>query len=332
MQEGSETNSSGHSSRNRSAGPTKYHGSMDETRRQALARFLRTRREQLTPEQAGISSRRGRRTPGLRREEVAFLADIGVKWYARLEAGDDINPSTATLSGIAAALKLSQAELEYVLDLAGVSRVSNPHQNVEIGEQPVFGAFFRELRGVAATIYDRILTPFQWNALADEIYGYSRFADAVDRNSLVRSLRDPDFVDFLGPERDALVGRAVGMLRLNYTSPARSEFATRVFERVKDDELFQRFWSERLVATGLTDHASMVRHHPLLGRLEMYSIDFVVPDQPQLLVRIKIPSDEPTVAKFALLEERTRAAKEQPLNRDSLIYSMRDFESAKEAG
>ena len=63
---------------------------------------------------------RGRRTPGLRREEVAFLADIGVKWYARLEAGDEIHPSAATLTGIANALRLTNAELEYVLELAGV--------------------------------------------------------------------------------------------------------------------------------------------------------------------------------------------------------------------
>ena len=91
-----------------------------ETGRQALGRFLRERRERTSPEAVGIVSVRGRRTPGLRREEVAFLADIGVKWYARLEAGDEIHPSAATLTGIATALRLSNAELEYVLELAGV--------------------------------------------------------------------------------------------------------------------------------------------------------------------------------------------------------------------
>ena len=91
-----------------------------ESPREALARFLRKRRETITPEQVGMSSRRGRRTPGLRREEVAFLADIGVKWYARLEAGDEIHPSESTLAGIAAALQLSSAEFEYMLDLAGL--------------------------------------------------------------------------------------------------------------------------------------------------------------------------------------------------------------------
>ena len=95
---------------------------MDETDRQALGRFLRERRERVKPEDVGISSARGRpETPGLRREEVvAFLADIGVNWYARLEAGDQIRPSPTTLAGIAVALQLSNTELEYMLELAGV--------------------------------------------------------------------------------------------------------------------------------------------------------------------------------------------------------------------
>ena len=92
----------------------------NETRHEALGHFLRQRREAVAPAQVGILSHRGRRTPGLRREEVAFLADIGVKWYARLEAGEEIHPSEATLAGIAAALQLSSAEFEYVRDLASL--------------------------------------------------------------------------------------------------------------------------------------------------------------------------------------------------------------------
>ena len=104
----------------------------DETSRQALGRFLRERRERTKPEAVGISSTRGRRTPGLRREEVAFLADIGVKWYARLEAGDEIHPSAATLTGIAIALRLSNAELEYVLELAGVRQPQATSSKIDL--------------------------------------------------------------------------------------------------------------------------------------------------------------------------------------------------------
>jgi transcriptional regulator with XRE-family HTH domain len=63
----------------------------DVARRQALAAFLRSRRERISPEQVGLPAGGRRRTPGLRREEVAQLAGVGVTWYTWLEQGRDIN-------------------------------------------------------------------------------------------------------------------------------------------------------------------------------------------------------------------------------------------------
>ena len=162
-----------------------------ETSRQALGRFLRERRERTSPEAVGIVSVRGRRTPGLRREEVAFLADIGVKWYARLEAGDEIHPSAATLTGIATALRLSNAELEYVLELAGVTQPLAIPGEIDLTIPESVLAFLNNLHGVAASIGDRILTPLRWNALSQALYGHSRHRLPVRRNALVRSLLDP---------------------------------------------------------------------------------------------------------------------------------------------
>jgi len=123
-----------------------------EPRRQALGHFLRERRASLTPEQVGISSQRGRRTPGLRREEVAFLADIGVKWYARLEAGDDIHPSEATLTGIAVALRLSTTEFEYMLDLAGLRRPPFNDSSQTKTPPETLRAFVGGIHGAAAAV------------------------------------------------------------------------------------------------------------------------------------------------------------------------------------
>ncbi len=153
------------------------------TRRQALGHFLRERRAEIAPEEVGIASRRGRRTPGLRREEVAFLADIGVKWYARLEAGDDVRPSVATLTGIAFALRLSSAEIEYVLELAGLPQPLPATAEVDTGVAGPISSLMDSMRGVAATIGDRILTPLRWNALADALYGHSRANLPATRNA-----------------------------------------------------------------------------------------------------------------------------------------------------
>lgn len=261
---------------------------------------MRERREALAPEQVGIASSRGRRTPGLRREEVAFLADIGVKWYARLEAGDDIHPSTAALTGIAMALRLSTAELEYVLELAASRRPSA--EPSEEGPMPApLEQLLGRTSGIAISVGDRILTPLQWNATADAIYGYSRFEDPIDRNSLIRALFDPDFIVFLGEERVKLISTAVGMFRLNCASQSPSPFATAVFERAKEHPLFQAAWKQRVVASELSQEQAMVRVHPLVGHLDMFAIDF---NSTMFtgFARIMIPANDATAEKFGRLE------------------------------
>ncbi|MGB8909746.1 MAG: helix-turn-helix domain-containing protein [Candidatus Cybelea sp.] len=276
---------------------------VEETRNEALGHFLRQRREAVAPAQVGILSHRGRRTPGLRREEVAFLADIGVKWYARLEAGEEIHPSEATLAGIAAALQLSSAEFEYVRDLASLRSPLPSTAEVEGPIPEPIPALLGNLRGVAATIGDKILTPIRWNALADVIYGYSQYENPVERNTLVRSLFDRDFIAFLGSEHEELVFRAVGMLGLNYSSQRPSPLAAAVYERIKDEPLFQQAWNRRIVVSDLNTQHVMVRNHAALGRLTVSGIDLSVSLQPDLVLRILVPNDEETATKFSRLEE-----------------------------
>src|SRR5262245_18200332 len=78
----------------------------NEVRRRELGTFLRSRRERLRPEQAGLPPSRRRRTPGLRREEVAQLAGVGVTWYTWLEQGRDIRPSAQVLDAVGRTLQL----------------------------------------------------------------------------------------------------------------------------------------------------------------------------------------------------------------------------------
>src|SRR2546421_10026320 len=83
---------------------------LSDLSRNALGDFLRSRREKLTPRAAGLPIGRRRRTPGLRREEVAELAGIGVDWYIRLEQGRSVSPSVTTVDALARALRLSKVE------------------------------------------------------------------------------------------------------------------------------------------------------------------------------------------------------------------------------
>ncbi|WP_369169224.1 helix-turn-helix transcriptional regulator [Streptomyces sp. R28] len=90
-----------------------------EIRRHELAAFLRHRREHITPEQVGLPRGRRRRTPGLRREEVAQLAAVGVTWYTWLEQARDIQVSVQVLDALARTLMLDPSERSHLFQLAG---------------------------------------------------------------------------------------------------------------------------------------------------------------------------------------------------------------------
>ena len=90
--------------------------------RAELAEFLRTRRESVAPEQVGLPRGAGhRRTPGLRREEVALLAGVSITWYTWLEQGRRINASPDVMSAIGRALRLDDAGIEHLRGLAQTS-------------------------------------------------------------------------------------------------------------------------------------------------------------------------------------------------------------------
>src|SRR3546814_14461472 len=89
-----------------------------EQRRQRLGAFLKAHRIRLVPQEVGLSATGRRRTPGLRREEVAQLAGISATWYVRIEQGREIAASAATLDRIARALRLAAAEREHTFTLA----------------------------------------------------------------------------------------------------------------------------------------------------------------------------------------------------------------------
>src|SRR5690348_8325141 len=92
------------------------------SRRQELADFLRSRRERIAPEQVGLPPGGRRRTPGLRREEVAQLAGVGVTWYTWLEQGRDIRVSEQVLDAVGRTLLLDQHEVRHLHTLGGTSR------------------------------------------------------------------------------------------------------------------------------------------------------------------------------------------------------------------
>src|SRR5689334_18232147 len=97
------------------ASPRGHRNGNGERRRVELADFLRKRRESITPDEVGLPDGGRRRTPGLRREEVALLAGVGTTWYTWLEQGRDVRASLEVLEAISRALRLTPAERSHLI-------------------------------------------------------------------------------------------------------------------------------------------------------------------------------------------------------------------------
>jgi transcriptional regulator with XRE-family HTH domain len=131
-------------------------------RRTELAQFLRSRRERIGPEDVGLPPGPRRRTPGLRREEVAQLAGVGVTWYTWLEQGRPINASTQILDAVARTLRLDPTERGHLYRLAEIPAV--PEYRGEADPLPDgVQAVLDQLNPLPASVYNGRFDLLAWN-------------------------------------------------------------------------------------------------------------------------------------------------------------------------
>jgi transcriptional regulator with XRE-family HTH domain len=180
-----------------------------DTRRQELAAFVRNRRERLRPEQVGLPRSR-RRTPGLRREEVAQLAGVGVTWYTWLEQGRDINPSHQVLEAIARTLRFDAHERTHLFTLAGVSVATAVDECATLF--PTARAILDSLEPNPA-----VLMNARWDVLAYNRVHASFFTDldgiaSEDRNCIWLAFTDPEWRRVI-VDWDEAAARMVGEYR-----------------------------------------------------------------------------------------------------------------------
>ena len=137
--------------------------------RDALGHFLRARREALLPAEVGLRSGGRRRTPGLRRSEVALLADVSVDYYERLERAHAGRPSEKLLDALAGVLRMTTAEKTYLFRLADYAfpTPSDDHGQVE----PELLFVLDSLTDVPAHVVDDLTTVLAQNALSKELFG-----------------------------------------------------------------------------------------------------------------------------------------------------------------
>ncbi|RSS81945.1 helix-turn-helix transcriptional regulator [Streptomyces sp. WAC06614] len=160
-----------------------------DIRRHELAEFLRSRRERITPEQVGLVRGPRRRTPGLRREEVAHLSSVGVTWYTWLEQARDITVSAQVLDAVARALLLDASERAHLFALAGSL---DPAPNTLCPSvTPSLRAMLDQLGPIPTCIQNSRYDILAYNASYGRLFGDLDATPAGDRNAMWLAFTDP---------------------------------------------------------------------------------------------------------------------------------------------
>jgi transcriptional regulator with XRE-family HTH domain len=236
---------------------------MADPTRSEFGDFLRSRRERLTPEIVGLSSLRRRRTPGLRREEVAELAGIGVDWYIRLEQGRNVSPSVTTVDALARALRLTAVEHVH---LRALTRRAD---SVAFSPESVPPTVRRVVDGLNLPAYvtGRRWDVLAWNAAAAEIFAFDRLAEE-DRNILICMLTNPATRRLFGVDWADEAKRMVAQFRATHDLWAGDPVFLDLLQRLREGcAEFGAWWEAhdiRGVAAG-----RKVLSHPKKGRLRL---------------------------------------------------------------
>lgn len=211
----------------------------DAARRRALADFVRTRREKLDPAAHGFTDLRRRRTPGLRREEMAQVAGLSATWYSWIEQAREMALSASAVSRLAQALGLSPAERAYLFDLAGRE---DPHPPAPDAFPP-HGALARLVAGMTEPAYvlDGTWTAQVWNAAAADLFrGW--LDGAAERNLLRFLFLDPAAVALI-PDHAERTRRVLAEFRADTSRHlAEPALAGLVAGLMADSPLFARLW------------------------------------------------------------------------------------------
>jgi transcriptional regulator with XRE-family HTH domain len=255
-----------------------------------LGRFLRRRREQHDPDALGIARGRRRLAKGLRREEVAELADIGVVWYTWLEQGRPINIAEDTLHRVAAALKLSGEETAYVFQLAG------KFGPAEVPGQLIFSAgadvqaALDAFAGPASAMnlrYDVVA----WNGIAARVFGYSVKHDWRRNNRMWSKFFTPE-ARLLFRDWEHSAENLVAMFRSMATPHLGNARFKELLGELSQSPEFVALW-ERTAAVG-REPTSLVELFVDGHDFDVYSIRATLPSAPELVLFLNPPANHAT--------------------------------------
>jgi len=264
----------------------------DAIRRRELAAFLRSRRERITPDQVGLPSFGRRRTPGLRREEVAQLAGVGVTWYTWLEQGRDIKVSEQVLDAIARTLHMDVHERAHLFTLAGAPAPAAPKK---FDVSPPILAILGRLAPYPAAVYNARTDILAYNEPFDWLFDVHDMP-LEERNSTLQCFLNPEWRARMLDWEDK-VPRTVAQLRAAMAEHIDEPAWKSLVKRLRQESpRFEELWNRHDVQPmhSYTKHF----YHPVAGTLIFEPTHLWFGSRSEIRLSTFVPGDGDTAAKL----------------------------------
>ncbi|MFB6365258.1 helix-turn-helix transcriptional regulator [Paenibacillus elgii] len=257
-----------------------------ERRRKELADFLRTRRSRLTPQEAGLRSETSRRrTPGLRREEVASLSGISLPWYTALEQGRDIQVSEQVLESLARTLQLSNDERNHLFVLANRSVL--PNANADATISPAIQQILDRMGTYPAYVIDKRWNVKAWNKMSGTLCGDFNQAPEIEKNILWRIFMMKDHHTCI-VNWENVATTLLAHFRSRYALYMNDSWYQEIVYMLYDrSEEFRERWG-RYDVSGNSEGEKVI-HHPQVGLLTFRYNNFTVSENGDFVMRVFTP-------------------------------------------
>ncbi|GGI18017.1 helix-turn-helix transcriptional regulator [Gottfriedia solisilvae] len=255
-----------------------------------LAQFLLNRRSRILPEEYGIQSGGRRRTPGLRRSEVATFAGVSVDWYTRLEQGKDIQVSTQVLESLSKVLLLNSNERRHLFLLA---HAQEPPETCEYQEPKISSSlqnFLDSLDTTPGCVMDARFNIIAWNQACNLVFGDYEIMSEQERNSVWRAFTSDSFKHLLGSQWEDHARMRLAQFRAEYGRYVGHAWWEEQIQKLKKaSKIFKNWWEIHDVQD--TPDKEKVIYHPVVGELVFENISFYSSEDPNLQIIISIPKE-----------------------------------------
>ena len=237
-----------------------------------------------------------RRTPGLRREEVALLAGVGVTWYTWLEQGRQINASTQVLDAVASTLRLDRAEREHLYRLAEATPLRTECARMAVPD--TIREIVRSLDPLPASLLNGRHDILMSNAASEELFWEWHSMPCVHKNTLWCCITEPSARSRF-PEYETHIRYLVARMRSAYSrhigDPDWEEDIRRLASLSRE---FADLWARHEVAD--PEPRTLTYLHPRAGTLNLAVSELAVPAMPEARIVVYTPRDADTREKMPL--------------------------------